>query len=178
VDQPRANKIYRILILSLRLLYAPARNVKEMKTSGVFQIDPGRLDMGGADGELEVVVPYTGPETTAVALERAAVLTAGLNARVLLIAVHTLPYPVPFVCPTMVHAYLVEQLLELAGHSTLAVQPQVVLARDRLEGFRYALKPGSTVLVAAHKHIWQTQEEKLARALAADGHKVALMHIV
>jgi hypothetical protein len=106
------------------------------------------------------------------------VLTAGLNARVLLIAVHTLPYPVPFVCPTMVHAHLVEQLLELAGHSTLAVQPQVILARDRLEGFRYALKPGSTVLLAAHKHIWQTQEEKLARALAADGHKVALMHIV
>jgi hypothetical protein len=138
--------------------------------------------MDAAAGELEVVVPYTGPDTTAAVLERAAVLTAGLDARVLLVAVHTLPYPAPFVCPTLVHAHLVEQLLDLASRSPLTVQPQVVLARDRMEGFRYALKPGSTVLVGSRRrlwrtHFWQTQEEKLARALAADGHKVALTHI-
>jgi hypothetical protein len=94
-----------------------------------------------------------------------------------LIAVHTLPYPAPFVCPTLVHAHLVEQLLDLAGRSPLAVQPQVVLVRDRTEGFRYALKPGSTVLVGSRRRVWRTEEEKLARALAADGHKVALIHI-
>jgi hypothetical protein len=144
---------------------------------GEFHVDPGCLTAGEAGGELELVVPYTGPETTAAALERAAVLTAGLDARVLLVAVHTLPYPVPFVCPSLVHAHLVEQLMELASHCALAVQPQVVLSRDRMEGFRYALRPGSTVLVASHRHIWHTQEEKLARALAAAGHKVALLHI-
>jgi len=148
-----------------------------METRGEFCIDPGSLTVGGADGELEVVVPYTGPSTTAAALERAAALTAGLNARVLLIAVHTLPYPQPFVCPTLVHAHLVEQLTELASRSTLPVQPQVVLSRDRDEGFRYALKPASTVLVATERHFWRTQEEKLARSLAHDGHKVALLHI-
>src|SRR5664280_3431732 len=75
-----------------------------METSGEFQIDPGCLNVGAPGGELEVVVPYTGPETTAEALGRVATLTAGLNARVLLVAVHTLPYPLPFVCPTLVHA--------------------------------------------------------------------------
>jgi hypothetical protein len=148
---------------------------------GEFRIDPGCLTAGEAGGELELVVPYTGPETTGAALERAAVLTAGLDARVLLVAVHTLPYPVPFVCPSLVHAHLVEQLLELASHCALPVQPQVILARDRMEGFRYALKPGSTVLLATRRHAWthlcHTQEEKLARALAQAGHKVALMHI-
>jgi hypothetical protein len=149
---------------------------------GEFRIDPGCLTAGESGGELELVVPYTGPETTAAALERAAVLTAGLDARVLLVAVHTLPYPVPFVCPSLVHAHLVEQLLDLASHCALPVQPQVILARDRMEGFRYALKAGSTVLVATHRHawnthLWHTQEEKLARALAEAGHKVALMHI-
>jgi hypothetical protein len=149
---------------------------------GEFRIDPGCLTAGEAGGELELVVPYTGPETTGAALERAAVLTAGLDARVLLVAVHTLPYPVPFVCPSLVHAHLVEQLLELASHCALPVQPQVILARDRMEGFRYALKPGSTVLLATQRHVWRThvwhtQEEKLARALAQAGHKVALMHI-
>jgi hypothetical protein len=144
---------------------------------GEFSIDPGCLSAGEAGGELELVVPYTGPETTAAALDRAAVLTAGLNARVLLVAVHTMPYPVPFVCPSLVHAHLVEQLVELASQCALAVQPQVVLSRDRMEGFRYALKPGSTVLVACPRRLWRTQEEKLARALAQAGHKVALMHI-
>ena len=86
---------------------------------GEFRIDPGCLSAGGAGSELELVVPYTGPDTTAAALERAAVLTAGLDARVLLVAVHTLPYPVPFVCPSLVHAHLVEQLLELASRCPL-----------------------------------------------------------
>jgi len=104
-------------------------------------------------------------------------LTAGLSARVVLIAVHTLPYPLPFVCPALVHAHLVEQLTDLASGCALPVHPQVVLARDRAEGFRYVLKPSSTVLVGSHKHFWQTQEEKLARSLARDGHKVVLVHI-
>jgi hypothetical protein len=148
-----------------------------METRGEFRIDPGCLTAGGTDGELEVVVPYTGPVTTAAALERAAALTAGLNARVFLVAVHTLPYPLPFVCPSLVHAHLVEQLTELASRCTLPVHPQVVLSRDRSEGFRYALKPGSTVLLATERHFWRTEEEKLARALVHDGHKVALMHV-
>jgi hypothetical protein len=149
---------------------------------GEFRINPVCLAEGDTGSELEVVVPYTGLDTTAAALEQASILTAGLNARVLLVAVHTLPYPTPFVCPTLVHAHLVEQLLELASHCLLAVQPQVVLARDRTEGFRYVLKPGSTVLVASRQRrgwpvAWATQEEKLARALAQDGHKVALLQI-
>jgi hypothetical protein len=150
---------------------------------GEFRIDPVCLTAREAGAELALVVPYTGPETTAVALERAAVLTAGLDARVLLVAVHTLPYPVPFVCPALVHAHLVEQLMELASHCALAVEPQVILARDRMEGFRYALKPGSTVLLASRRsplwqtRLFQTQEERLARALALAGHVVALMHI-
>jgi hypothetical protein len=148
-----------------------------MNISGEYQIDPGRLDTGGADGELEVVVPYTGPASTAAALDRLPVLTAGLNARVLLIAVHALPYPLPFVCPTLVHAHLVEQLVDLASRCPLPVSPQVVLARDVQEGFRYALKPASTVLVATGRHFWRTPEEKLARSLARDGHNVALVYI-
>ena len=148
-----------------------------MEIRGEFHIDPGTLTAGPGPGELEVVIPYTGPETTSAALARAAQLTSGLDAHVLLIAVHTLPYPVPFVCPSLVHAHLVEQLLELAGACALTVQPQVVLARDRMEGFKYAMHPGSTVLIASHRHFWRTQEEKLARALAEAGHKVALVHI-
>jgi len=148
-----------------------------METRGKFRIDPGCLETDGVGGQLEVVVAYTEPLMTAEVLRRVPVLTAGLNARVSLVAVHTLPYPLPFVCPALVHAHLVEQLTELASGCALPVHPQVVLARDRTEGFRYVLKPSSTVLVGSRKHLWRTQEEKLARSLARDGHKVALIHI-
>jgi hypothetical protein len=148
-----------------------------METSGELRIDPGCLETDGSGGELEVVVPYTEPSVTAEILRRVPALAAGLNAQITLIAVHTLPYPLPFVCPALVHANLVEQLTDLASHCELPVHPQVVLARDRAEGFRYVLKSSSTVLIGSHKHLWRTQEEKLARFLAHDGHKVVLIHI-
>ncbi|MEI9973926.1 MAG: hypothetical protein WDO73_18870 [Ignavibacteriota bacterium] len=46
-----------------------------------------------------------------------------------------------------------------------------------MEGFRYALKSGSTVLVATRRRLWRTQEEKLAHTLAQHGYQVTLVHI-
>jgi hypothetical protein len=146
-------------------------------------LNPGRLAEGEAGSEPQVVVPFTGIDTTSAALERAEILMIGLNARVLLLAVHTLPYPLPFVCPTTVHAHLVKQLTELASHCALTVQPLVVLSRDRMEGFQRVLRPGSTVVMTTRRsRLWatrfcSTQEEKLARALARCGHIVALLQI-
>jgi hypothetical protein len=104
-------------------------------------------------------------------------LTAGLNARLTLVAVHTVPYAEPYGCPAAVHAHLVEQLVDLASRCPLPVNPQVVLARGRTEGFAYVLKPESIVLLGARKHWWRTEEERLARSLARDGHKVVLLHV-
>jgi len=71
----------------------------------------------------------------------------------------------------------VDTLTSLASECPLPVNPQVVLARSRQEGFRYALHPESTVLVGAHRRPWRTSEERLARMLVSDGHKVALLHL-
>jgi hypothetical protein len=148
-----------------------------MDTRGELRIDPGSLDTAGTSGEFEVTVPYTDPEVTSAVLERAALLAAGLKAQVHLIAVHTAPYPLPFGCPAAEHASLVERLVDLASHCRLPVRPQVVLARYWNDGFQYALKPESTVVIGARGRLWQTQEEKLARRLAHEGHKVVLLHI-
>ena len=59
----------------------------------------------------------------------------------------------------------------------MPVSPHVVLARSRDAGFRYALNAESTILLGTHRHFWRTEEERLARMLVADGHKVALLHI-
>jgi len=147
-----------------------------MYTSGKLQIDPGTLD-AGAESELEIVVPYSEGALTEAVLERAAVLTGGLKARIRLVAVHAIPYPQPFYCPAAVHDHLVERLTGLAKRCPVPVSPQVVLARYRDEGFRGALLPGSIVLVGSRKRWWRTREEKLARSLARGGHRVALLHV-
>ena len=148
-----------------------------METQDRLRIDPGSLETDGFAEELDVVVPYTEWSVTDALLKRAVALTAGLNFRLTLVAVHTVPYPAPFACPTAVHAHLVEQLVDLASRCPVPVNPQVVLARGRTEGYCHVLKPESIVLLGARKHWWRTDEEKLARTLARDGHKVVLLHI-
>ena len=148
-----------------------------MQPRGELRIDPGKLGTDAFSGDLELVVPYTDPDLTRALLRKATAMTAGLQARISLVAVHSVPFPADFRCQSSTHAFLVDTLTSLAAECPLPVNPQVVLARSRQEGFRYALQPESTVLVGAHRHLWRTSEERLARMLAADGHKVALLHI-
>ena len=148
-----------------------------MQTHGELRIDPGQLGTDAFSGELELVVPYTDPALARALLRKAAALTAGLQARISLVAVHAVPFPADFHCATSTHTFLVDRLTELASECPLPVNPLVVLARSSEEGFRYALRPESTVLVGTYRRFWRTYEERLARTLVADGHKVALLHI-
>lgn len=148
-----------------------------METRGDLQIDPGSLAPAGETQAIELSVLYTEPALTDALLRHAAALTAGLHARIHLVAVHTVPYPSDFECPASTHAHLVERLIELSSNCPLPVTPVVVLARSRVEGFAFALERESTVLVASRKHLWRTSEERLARILAREGHKVVLVHV-
>ncbi|MFZ0935374.1 MAG: hypothetical protein WB579_07860 [Bryobacteraceae bacterium] len=148
-----------------------------MRTQGELHIDPGALEAGAGERELEIVVPYTEWALADAVLQRAAVLAAGLSVRVRLVAVHSVPYAASFGCPAAVHAHLVEQLVDLASRCQFPVEPQVVMARGWVEGFQYVLNHESTVLVGTRKHFWRTREESLARDLARDGHNVALIHV-
>jgi len=148
-----------------------------MQTHGDLQIDPPSIDTGGKCGAIEIVVPFTEWAVTEAVMQRAAAFTAKLNASLMLVAVHAVPYPMSFGCPALVHAHLVDQLIDLASRCPLPVNPQVVLARSCQEGFRHALKPESTVLLGTRKRLWKTSEERLAAMLAHDGHHVALVHV-
>lgn len=148
-----------------------------MQKVGDIRIDPVAFDSSRSGVSLEVVVPYTEWSVTDAVLKRAVDLAAGLDVTITLVAVHTVPYAAGFGCPAVVHAHLVEQLVDLAAHCPLPVTPQVVLARDPADGLKFVLKPESTVLVGSRRHFWRTAEEKLARSLAASGHKVALLYV-
>ena len=148
-----------------------------MRSRGELKIDPGSIGAGGGTEELEVVVLHLDAELTPALLRRAGELTAGLNARIVLLAVHTVPFPASYASATASHAHLVSQLVELAESCPVAVAPHVVLARGLEEGVRYVLKDGSTVLIGTRRQLWKSAGERLARSLAGDGHKVALVRV-
>jgi hypothetical protein len=148
-----------------------------MNSLGQLRIDPGSLGNQNAGGEIELAIPYTEQSLAGAVLERAMALSAGLNARVSLVAVHASPYPLEFGCPSSTHTFLVERLVELAGRCQLPVTAEVIMARSHEEGFRHAFNRSATVLVGSRKRLWRTPEEKLARALARDGRQVVLMHV-
>ena len=148
-----------------------------MNSRGELRIDPGSLEQHGTSGEIQLVVVHSEAAVTAMVLKRAAELAAGLNAKVLLVAVHAVPFPADFASAAVPHAHLVAQLSDLAVQSPFPVTLHVVMARDWNAGFRFALPEESTILVGTRKHLWQTSEEQLARVLASDGHQVALLHV-
>jgi len=148
-----------------------------MRTRGELRIDPGQLGLESFSGELEVVVPYIDADTTRAVLCKAAVLTAGLQARVLLVGVQCVPFPADLRFAASAHSFLVEQLMNLADECRLPVRPQVVLARSIQDGLRFAIHPDSTVLMGTRRHLWRTSEERLARLLVQDGHSVVLLHL-
>jgi hypothetical protein len=130
-----------------------------MRTHGGLQIDPPAIETGGQCGAIEIVVPFTEWAVTEAVIKRAASLTARLNASLMLVAVHAVPYPMSFGCPALVHARLVDQLIDLASRCPLPVNPQVVLARSCQEGFRHALKAESTVLLGTRRRLWKAYGE-------------------
>jgi hypothetical protein len=148
-----------------------------MKPQGTIRIDPPGLESLGPREAIEIVIPYTEWLLGLAAVDRAAVVGARLSTTVRLIAVHTVPYPMPLGCPATAHARLVEQLVDLASRSPLTVQPQVILARSRFEGFRAGMQAESTVLLARRRRLWKTPEDRLAAMLASEGHQVALFYV-
>jgi hypothetical protein len=130
----------------------------------------------GDQGSLEIVVPYTSPEIAAKVVERAAALTAGLNIILKFVAVYIAPYPTELRCPTAMERHLTGRLTDLAGRTNLPSRIHIVVSRDRAEGFRQVLRPGSAVLLGSRKRFWRTREERLARELIRQGHHVSLIH--
>lgn len=149
------------------------------RRSGELYLNPGSLritERPERAAELEVVIPYVGEEITAKVMDRAGELAAGLNAILHLVAVYVAPYPTELRFPAAMREHLTKSLSELAERCALPARVDLVVARDREDGFRQVMKPGSAVLLGTRRRWWWTREERLARRFAREGHRVSLLH--
>jgi hypothetical protein len=123
--------------------------------------------------ELDLVVPYTTPKLTRVALDAANRMGAGLNPVLRLIKVQVVPFPLELNQSPVYINFLKQQLEQL--DSALPVAGEIRLARDFEEGLGGTLGRDSVVILATPKRPWRTRTERLAQSLRGSGHKVVLV---
>jgi hypothetical protein len=131
----------------------------------------------GDHGQLEIDVLFTSPEATVEVLERAGTFLRGLNARINLIAVLTVPYTLALNNPPVSVAFTEQRLLEIAGQSPVDTTAYLYICRCPFETLASVLKPGSVLILAKRKRWWPTWERKLARKLESAGFQTLLLEL-
>jgi hypothetical protein len=130
-----------------------------------------------ADGiaPLDLVVPFTSPRLTEVALKAAARLGAGLQSAVRLVRVQCVPFPLDLRQSPVPLEFLQAQLARLCQAFELPVAPEIRLAREFEAGLLGALRFQSMILLATKKQPWPTRTERLAARLRKAGYTVVMV---
>ena len=137
------------------------------------QLGSGVIEQVQHEAELELVVPFTTPELTRVALDAANRMGGGLNATLRLVKVQVVPYPLDLNQSPVYIDFLRDQLTHF--QSELPIAGEVRLARELEDGLLGTLGRDSVVILATPKRPWRTRNERLAASLRHAGHKVVLV---
>lgn len=137
-----------------------------------FQSESALVDESSA-APLDLVVPVTTPELTRASIKAAEHLAAGLNARVHLLKIQIVPYPLDLSSPPVPVEFIREQLDHYS--SALPLARELKLAREFDSALLASLDKDSVVLLAAKKRPWRTRNERLANSLRRRGRNVILI---
>jgi hypothetical protein len=124
------------------------------------------------DGSLEVVVLHTTTKATLRSLRTAAELAAGLAARIRLLVLEVVPYPLDIDVPRVSLDFTKRRFRTVASDARVDTLVDIRLGRDRRGMLESALKPGSVVVL--ERNAWWTAERRLAKRLERLGHQVVL----
>jgi hypothetical protein len=124
----------------------------------------------------DVIILFNGVPATRAAVRLAAEMTKGLAARLRLVCIEIVPYPLPLDSAARGAAFLEGQLHACLDASWLeegemTATAELVYCRDPWDGLRLKLAPGSVVVIAK-RGWWPRREDRLARHLRRTGHHV------
>jgi hypothetical protein len=126
-------------------------------------------------GLLDIVVPYTTPQLTRLALREAEALASKLPSRIRVLRMHAVPFPQELQYPPVALEILREQTRQVA-RGINASEIVLFLTRDPEETLLKILRPGSIVVIASKRRWWRTAQERLQRICERHGHQVALVY--
>lgn len=121
---------------------------------------------------MEIVVLHTTVSETLAALKTAAHLAQGLSARIRLLVLEVVPYPLPLDQPDVTLPFTHRRFRTLAENTSVETSVDIHLVRDRDKLLESILEPHSLVVLGAHRSWWPTANGKLAKRLERAGHQV------
>ena len=125
---------------------------------------------------MEVVVLYTTVPETLQALKMAAHLAHDLSARIRLLVLEVVPYPLPLDQPAVTLPFSRQRFRTLAENAPRAVkvdtEVDIHLVRDPHEAIESILEPHSVVVLGGRRTWWPSAQGRLARRLKRSGHSV------
>jgi len=121
---------------------------------------------------LEVVVLHTTIPETLEALTTAAHLAHGLSARIRLLVLEVVPYPLALHQPDVSLPTTRKRFRTLAEHASIETSVDIHLVRDAEKALDTVLEPHSVVVMGAHRTWWPTSRNRIAKRLERQGHQV------
>jgi hypothetical protein len=121
---------------------------------------------------MEIVVLHTTVTETLQALKAAAHLAHGLSARIRLLVLEVVPYPLPIDRPTVGLPFTHRRFRTLAENASVETTVDIHLVRDRKKVIESILEPHSVVVMGADHAWWPTANSRLAKRLERAGHQV------
>ncbi len=131
----------------------------------------------GVDRPLDIVVLHTFDSSTRRALSTASTLAVELSARVHIVALQVVPYPLDLHAPQIPVSFTANRLRELAEDAGVDAAIDVILCRDLMSTLSKVLRPQSVVVMGETnspwwKFSWFGRQNRLARRLRVLGHQV------
>jgi hypothetical protein len=121
---------------------------------------------------MEIVVLHTTIAETLQALKTAAQLADGLSARIRLLVLDVVPYPLPLDRPNVPLAFTRRRFRTLAANSSIETNIDIHLVRDPDQTIESILEPHSVVVMGAHRSWWPNAHSRVATRLERLGHQV------
>jgi hypothetical protein len=133
----------------------------------------GSPESGLHESAIDVVVPYTTPELTRVAIQAAEQMGGDLNAGLRFVRIQIVPAQMDICQSPVAVSFLREQLAAL--RPDLEAARELRFARDFTEGLAGTLTKDSVVILAAPRRPWKTRNERLATTLRRRGYRVIVV---
>ncbi len=135
-----------------------------------FAPSPGRSEQS----DFEVAVVFTSEAETADALKTAVALATDLSARIILVAVCIVPYPLPLDRPPVSVEHLCGRLRAVAAEARVRVDIRLYFGRDAAETLASVLPADAIIAFGRRRSRWPTRPLRLARRLRRLGQATVL----
>ena len=125
-----------------------------------------------SDCSLEVIVLHTTTAGTLKALRTAAGLAEGLAARIRLLVLQVVPYPLSLNAPDVPVTFTRRRFRTIAADANIETHVDIRFGRDQAQMLAGSIKPRSVVVLGGRRRWWPTAESRLAKRLERQGHQV------